>query len=201
MHSYRHDSFAALRHLLMGLLTCTACGAFAADWRERPYAYRVIDQDVRGVLSEFGRNLDMPVIVSRQVDGKVHGDIGAATAGEFLARVASSNALLWYRDGSALIIDREADIGSRSYDVRALDADNVRHALADLAVDASPQITRRFNGDGLLTVSGPPGYLDRVQQRLDALRPVARSAGPARSESGVRVFRGGAQTEVVSDRR
>jgi type III secretion protein C len=202
MHLYRYDRHISLHRLLTAflLVVAGASSQAAEDWRDQPYAYRVIDQDVRGVLTELGRNLGMPVIVSKQVEGKVRGDISAETAGDFLARVAGANGLLWYQDGTALVIDREADIGTRSYDVRALDKAALERSLATLSDNVSPLITNRLEGDGLLTVFGPPGYLERVQQHVDALRPTQRAAKRGGTESGVRVFRGGAQTEVVSER-
>lgn len=201
MHSYRHD-IPFHRQLILALFAAFACVSAVAEetgsWRDQPYAYRVIDQDVRGVLSEFGRNLGMPVIVSKGVDGKVRGDIFAATAGEFLSRIGSTNGLLWYQDGTALIVDRESDLTHRNFDVRGVDTDALRQSLAGLSDGASPLISSEIRSDGSLSVSGPPSYLDRVGQRVGSLRPIQRTATRP-TESGVRVFRGGAQTEVVSN--
>ncbi|WP_462383587.1 type III secretion protein [Pseudomonas sp. Marseille-QA0892] len=202
MHSYCLDTLARACRLTPAIaalmLSLSGIATAADDWRDQPYAYRVIDQDVRGVLTELGRNLGIPVVLSRSVEGKVRGNTRADTAGEFLTRVATANGLVWYQDGAVLMVDSASSVTNRRYDVRGVDAGALRHTLDGLAREASPLVSARLNGDGALEASGPAGYLERVQQRIDALkpsRPVTRNA-----EYGIRVFRGGAQTEVVSDR-
>lgn len=202
MHSYCFDTLACASRLAAAIaalmLSCAGAAHAAGDWRDQPYAYRVIDQDVRGVLTELGRNLGVPVVLSKSVDGKVRGNTRADTAGEFLTRVATANGLVWYQDGAVLMVDSASSVTNRRYDVRGVDSSVLRHTLEGLSANASPLVSARLNDDGALEASGPIGYLERVQQRIDALkpaRPVTRSA-----EYGVRVFRGGAQTEVVSDR-
>src|SRR5262247_962222 len=45
------------------------------SWFARPFQYVVINQDVRGVLTEFGRNMGVPVILSDKVGGRVRGEL------------------------------------------------------------------------------------------------------------------------------
>src|SRR5262245_30380884 len=65
------------------------------NWFARPFQYVVINQDVRGILTEFGRNMGVPVILTDKVGGRVRGEVverakrdaGYQTAGDFLTRL------------------------------------------------------------------------------------------------------------------
>src|ERR671930_240108 len=70
------------------------------SWFARPFQYVVINQDVRGILTEFGRNMGVPVILSDKVGGRVRGQVverakSQESAGEFLTRLAEANGLTW----------------------------------------------------------------------------------------------------------
>lgn len=203
MTSYRHDQIAQtrpIRHAVLVLLACLpfAPPAYAAsepEWFSQPYHYRVIDQDVRSVLTEFGRHLNVPVVVSPRVKGRIRGNIQAPEAGAFLSRVASAAGVTWYLKGDAVVVDPASELASQSFDTGSLDNDALDRLLDSLRHGAGVG-ARLDQGRATLDVSGPPGYLTHVRQRLDNLR-----GSPARAPSiGVRVFRGGADTEVVSNR-
>jgi type III secretion protein C len=175
------------------LLLSRFAAASPDDWRMRPYAYLVIDQDVRGVLDEFGRNLDIPVVLSDAVKGTVRGRVSADNAGEFLSRVTAANGLTWYFDTNALYVDSEQELGSQSFDTRALNTQAVEHLLLKMDI-VGQRISIQFKPEqGIATVSGPPGYRALVEQQLAALRPM-----PVATEQGVRVFRGGSETVRVT---
>jgi type III secretion protein C len=204
MTSYRHDDAFntpwPLRHAVLGFLAWLACAmpthaASEPDWFAQPYRYRVIDQDVRNVLAEFGRNLSVPVILSPRVKGRIRGDIQAPDAGAFLTRVSTAAGLTWYLNGDAIVVDSAAELASRSFNVGPFDSGALDQLLATLrhGTGVGARLDERR---ATLDVSGPPGYIAHVQQRLDSLR-----GNPGRAPSiGVRVFRGGADTEVVSNR-
>lgn len=196
MNLLRPDLCALCRCACLALAIGLPLPALASpDWFAEPYRYRVLDQDVRGVLGEFGRNLGVPVILSDQVRGRVRGDIQAADARAFLDRVAAAAGLSWYLDGDAVVVDAARDVATRSFDVRRYDAQALDRLLDSLGPGAG--IAARLDAhQALLAVSGPPGYIAHVQRRLDSLRP----RGGAAPSLGVRVFRGGADTEVASDR-
>src|SRR5215471_7622238 len=79
-------------------------------WPQGQYKYLVIDQDIKEVLTEFGRNIDVPVEVSDQVKGRLRGQLPVATAREFLNQLCESYGLVWYFDGAALHINAKSEI-------------------------------------------------------------------------------------------
>jgi type II secretory pathway component GspD/PulD (secretin) len=170
-----------------------------AAWTARPYAYLVIDQDVRGALEEMGSNLGFAVVIADGVKGKVRGKVRGDSAGQFLAALSAANGLSWYFDGSTLFIDSARNTLARTFDTHALPAVAVQRALTPLLTGG---VRSRLAIDAparKVLAAGPPGYLSLIENQLAALRPSPRpvTAAPT-AHASVRIFRGGAETQVVS---
>ncbi|HCT07133.1 MULTISPECIES: type III secretion protein [unclassified Pseudomonas] len=158
-------------------------------WFSQPYAYVLVDQDVRSALEEFGHNLDVPLVLSDKVRGKARSTIRAATAGEFLQTLCSTNGLTWYFDGNLLYLNTSDEITTKLFKASALNLDQLQAYLNSLDVFGQ-QLSMRNGPEGdEVFVSGPPPYLALVQQHVDHLQPTVVAAPVAR-ERGVRVFRG-----------
>jgi type III secretion protein C len=182
---------------LMGGTTMVWAESARPAWLDQPYHYVVIDQDIRGVLTEFGRNLSLPVVISDFVKGKVEGRVRAESAGQFLSRVSAIQGLTWYYDGSALHVHSTRELTNQLIDVRRFDRKALNDVLDQLALTGE-NVAMQFNpGRSVLSVSGPPTYIGYVQRSLEGLERPVVSRGRNRSQD-IRVFRGGAKTEVVS---
>ena len=162
-------------------------------WPERSYKYLVIDQDVKDVLSEFGRNIDVPVDVSNQVKGRLRGQLPVATAKEFLNKLCESYGLVWYFDGATLHVSAKSEVKTELINIGRLPVNNLTDQLNTLGI-ADPRFPVRSTPDGgVISVSGPVSYIALVRQTLTAM---SRSAAPvvredkADDEIRVRVFRG-----------
>jgi type II secretory pathway component GspD/PulD (secretin) len=184
-----------------GLLAAAAPGwlsgqAQAAEpkWPAGAYKYVVIDQDIRDVLTEFGRNMNIPVKISDQVKGRIHGPLDITTAEQFLKNICASLGLVWYFDGSVMHVNVASEIETAFIDLGRLPPQELSDKLLKLGyADARYPLKTTTNAD-VVSVSGPPPYLSLVRQTVAAmLRSAPR---PAREESvpdepRVRVFRGG----------
>lgn len=168
-------------------------------WTAQPYPYLIIDQDVRGVLQEMGSNLGFAVVLADSVKGKVRGKVRADNAADFLAALSIANGLGWYFDGSTLFVDSTQDTAARTFDTGTLSTAAVHGALAPLlAGGPRARLTVDATGHQVRAV-GLPGYLSLIDEQLAALRPtVRRTVGTGPGPASVRVFRGGAETQVVS---
>jgi len=194
---HRHNSSGESgRHVSIFLLAvlCLFGSRFAnaaeePAWFSQPYAYVLVDQDVRSALEEFGHNLDVPLVLSDKVRGKARSTIRGATAGEFLQTLCSTNGLTWYFDGNLLYLNASDEISTKLFKANALDLDQLQAYLSNLDVFGQ-QLSMRNGPEGdEVFVSGPPPYLALVQQHVDHLQPKVVAAPVAR-ERGVRVFRG-----------
>ncbi|ALD99928.1 MULTISPECIES: hypothetical protein [Pseudomonas] len=190
---------------LLVILLCSLPGALNAaserepEWFAEPYAYVLVDQDIRGALTEFAQNLDLIVVFSDKVRGNARGTVRGETAGEFLGRLCDANQLSWYFDGNVLHIAGADEVGTRVFDLQGTRLQELQDYLARLQVSGQPMSSRVSPDNDSLFVSGPPAYLAQIQQHVDR-QPVAEAA-PVVRERGVRVFRGGVVTQVATDRQ
>jgi len=181
------------------LLFPTLSASGVPSWFARPFQYVVINQDVRGVLTEFGRNMGVPVILSDKVGGRVRGEVVERTksrqsAGEFLNRLAEANGLTWYFDGSILYVSVDQEFSTQLIEVGSLTSDAIVAELRRLILMDDRFSVRSAGNAGLISVSGPPAFVSIVRQVVEKLRPPPPVAG---DDPRVRVFRGGAPAEVV----
>jgi type II secretory pathway component GspD/PulD (secretin) len=190
------------RRMLTGLVFAMAAGAAgpAAGMEPHlplgPYKYLVVDQDIKGVMTEYGRNVGLPVDVSDQVKGRLRGQIAVATASarEFLDSLCESYGLVWYFDGSVLHVNAKAEIKTELVNIGRLSPSGVGEKLSALGIaDARFQV-RSTEEAGVVSVSGPPPFVSLVRQTLAI---AARRLPPPvvedthGDEVRVRVFRGG----------
>jgi type II secretory pathway component GspD/PulD (secretin) len=193
----------AVRALLAAAVLC-ACQILPAQclepkWPAGPYRYVVIDQDIKGVLNEFGRNVGLPVQVSDLVKGRLRGRLPAGTAREFLDKLCDNYGLVWYFDGAVLHVSVNAEMKTELINLARLTADELQSLpvkLEELGI-ADRRFPIRMAADtGLISISGPPAYVALVRDtltRFDQLTMRTQGHGDGQGDDPrVRVFRGGA---------
>ncbi|WP_353980362.1 hypothetical protein [Salinicola endophyticus] len=182
--------------LIVTLLVAAPVRAAEAPWAGRDFRYVVIQQDVREVLKEFGRNLSLPVAMSDAVTGEVNGDIDATRAGDFLRQVCAANGLAWFYDGYVLHVATRGELSQRLFDLDGVDRERLLAALARSEIGAPLDATLIDDG-ARLEVSGPPAWITSVAQRLEGLR---RPAPPAAPSGGVKIYRGSVATPPATSK-
>ena len=196
------DSGFVRRGLALSLLLLAGSAGLARaeatpQWFEQPYAYVVINQDLRSALEAFGRNLGLPMAISSRVKGRAQSNLKASSAGEFLDALCSNGGLTWFFDGNMLHVNSEEEIEIRQFEPGGFQLDELQASLDELGV-AGKHLSLRssFHGDGML-ISGPPPYMALVQQRIDQLQGPVMAEPEVVRERGVRVFRGSAGIQMV----
>lgn len=175
-----------------------SCG-YAAEpkWPAGRYNYIVIDQDLRDLLVEFGRNTKLSVSISEAVRGKrVRGEIKTADAEQFFKGLCASYGLIWYFDGSVLHVSSGEEVRTElidlGYSAKGISEDKLMERLKNLGA-ADQRFPVKSTGGNLLSVSGPPAYIGIIRQTLSIMargnRPVTEATSG--DDSRVRVFRGG----------
>lgn len=163
-------------------------------WFADHYDYVVLDQDLRDTLTEFGRNLGVPVVLSDAVKGRVRGRIESKFAGEFVQRLASSNGLTWYFDGSVLHVSADTEFVTRVLDAGKLNGTMVTARMRELGLEDKRFSVRSSRDGRVITASGPPAYVAAVDQLVQRMQPEPVVAG---DDPRVRVFRGGIAPEII----
>jgi type II secretory pathway component GspD/PulD (secretin) len=188
------------RRVLTGSMFAAALAfagpAVAADpaWPPGSYKYLVIDQDIKGVLIEFGRNVGLPVDVSDQVKGRLRGQLATTTAREFLYSLCESYGLVWYFDGSVLHVNAKTEVRTEMVKIGRLPPGEAAEKLQALGVSDTRFPVRTTPDAGVVSISGPPPFLSLARQTLTAL--ARRVMPPVQEDTGddgvrIRVFRGG----------
>jgi type III secretion protein C len=155
----------------------------------------VIDQDIRDVLIEFGRNIGVHTKISDAVAGRrVRGEFTIVGAREFLQRLCGGYGLVWYFDGSVLHVNAESEIRTELIPLMAVRADSLEARLTALGVSDARYPIRTTGNAGVVSVSGPPPFLTLVRQTVaameKALAPPSMREVTDGDEKRVRIFRG-----------
>jgi type II secretory pathway component GspD/PulD (secretin) len=185
--------------LLVSAPLMTSDANASSEWKNAPYQYVIVDQELRSILSEFGRNLNLPVKLSASIKSqRIRGSVNRSvewTAESFLRNLSDTYGLVWFHDGSVLHIAERNEVETEMLSVKKAKAMEMQKTFAGLDV-SNPELTVRVaDGGNALAISGPASYRVFVRSAVlamskpDAAR-IAREAGMA-DHGAVRVFRGG----------
>jgi type II secretory pathway component GspD/PulD (secretin) len=180
----------------MGMLVAASpAKSLEPKWPAGPYRYIVVDQDVRDILTEFGRNLNVTVKVSDQVGGRrIRGRLPISNAKEFLSRLCESYGLVWYFDGAVLHINSESEVRTELVDLGTANPGGMSEKLQALGITDIRYQLRSTPDSRVLSVSGPPPYLARIREAVATMQKASRPRGAREVQDGddvnVRVFRG-----------
>jgi type II secretory pathway component GspD/PulD (secretin) len=181
-------------------LFLSACPAQSLEpkWPAGPYRYLVIDQDVRDILSEFGRNLNITVKMSDQVGARrLRGRLPISNAKEFLNRLCESYGLVWYYDGAVLHISAQNEVRTEAVDLGTVNPNGMHEKLTALGIFDPRYQLLSAPDSRVLSVSGPPPYLARIREVVAMMQKSNRPRNVREVQDGdeyrVRVFRGKSQ--------
>ncbi|TIS57148.1 MAG: type III secretion protein [Mesorhizobium sp.] len=165
--------------------------AHAAEprWPSGPYKYITVDQSVTDALVELGRNMRVPMRVSKLVKGRLSAGMPVGTAREFLEEICNRYGLVWHFDGIVMNVATEAEVRTEMIPLDANAAASAEDRLSRLGVIDPRFPIKVSKQDDVVSVSGPPSYVELVRKTLGV--PAAPST---KQDSGkvvpVRVFRG-----------
>jgi type III secretion protein C len=188
-------SAAAAALAIFLILNPQPAQSLAPKWPEGPYQYLVVDQDIRDILTEFGRNLNINVKISDQVGGRrIRGRLPITTAEQFLKRLCESYGLVWYYDGAVLHINSESELRTELVELGPISPFGVNEKLQALGI-TDPRYAIRSTADSrVLSVSGPPPYIAMIRQTVAAMQKAASPKSVREVQDGdevrVKVFRG-----------
>lgn len=176
--------------LAFALMFAGSAMATEPNWPTGPYRYIVVDQAVRDVLVEFGRNIGTPVRVTSEVGGRVSGGMPQVSAREFLNDLCRRYGLIWHFDGSVLHVATEAEVRTEVFELGVNTPARAAERLDALGI-ADARFPVRFSQvDNVVSVSGPPTYIRLVQETLGIETDQPADEPISQKAAAVRVFRG-----------
>ncbi|WP_246135904.1 type III secretion protein [Mesorhizobium intechi] len=175
---------------VMLLFTLAVSQANAAEprWPAGPYKYITIDQSVTDALVELGRNLQVPMRVSKLVKGRLSAGMPVGTAREFLEEICNRYGLVWHFDGIVMNVATEAEVQTELIPLDANSAAGAEDRLSRLGVIDPKFPVKVSTQDDVVSVSGPPSYIELVRKTLGV--PAVQGKQEPGKVASVRVFRG-----------
>ncbi|WP_429019246.1 SctC family type III secretion system outer membrane ring subunit AscC [Aeromonas allosaccharophila] len=139
------------------------------DWVPMPYSYVAEGESLRDVLVNFGANYEVSVVVSDKVNDQVNGQFEHDEPLAFLQQLSSLYNLVWYYDGNVLYVFKNSEVQSRLINLEQTGAAELKQALQRAGI-WEPRFGWRPDADNrLVYVSGPPRYLELIEQTAVAL--------------------------------
>ncbi len=153
-------------------------------------SYTIIDQEVRAVLADFSESLNIPISISDEVSGAVRRVTGEFTPTDFLHHLALNNEFSWYFDGRTLHITPLPEDRTVILQMGDVSVDELNRTLEELEI-ADARYPVIAGGDhGLARVSGPPRYIELLQETFQAMSPPDRITTPADEARPLMIIQG-----------
>lgn len=170
------------RWLALACLAPVLALASPAPWPDAAYSYFAENLPLQTVLGDFASSFSLALSMQPGVNPTVNGRFTAKSPTEFISRLGGVYGFNWYTHGGVLHVSRASDAVMRSIPLPAGGGGNLRQALTELGVLEPRFGWGELREQGLVIVSGPPGYVDLVEATI-------RQLPPASSAQQVNVFR------------
>ena len=181
----RKRSEAVFLALALGVSLTLPAKAAEPRWPVGSYTYLVVDQDLRGVLQQFGRTVNVPVRLSDDIEPhRLKGKLGAPTAKAFLQWVCDRYQLVWYFDGAAIRVWPQSVMQNAYLELGPVSLDDLRQRLVNSSI-ADERFPLNPTGDpAIVSLLAPPLYTAIVREIAVSMKSAA-TAAPKMSKLGV----------------
>lgn len=147
---------------LLAALSSPALAVVPDDWRQSAYAYEATQTPLETVLKDFANAYGVGLSLSG-VSGVVDAKLRAASAQEFLDRLALEHQFQWFVYNGKLYVSPQSAQVSQRLEVSADAAPDLKQALTDIGL-----LDKRFGwgelpDEGVVLVSGPARYIELIR--------------------------------------
>ncbi|WCH23592.1 type III secretion system outer membrane ring subunit SctC [Aeromonas salmonicida] len=158
------------------------------DWVPMPYSYVAEGENLRDVLVNFGANYEVSVVVSDKVNDQVNGQFEHDEPLAFLQQLASLYNLVWYYDGNVLYVFKNSEVQSRLINLEQTGAGELKQALQRAGIWEPRFGWRPDANNRLVYVSGPPRYLELIEQTAVALEQQSQLRSEKTGPLAIEIF-------------
>ncbi|MBP3730850.1 MAG: type III secretion system outer membrane ring subunit SctC [Mailhella sp.] len=146
------------------LLLVFACSpALAAGLFRTPFSYYADHQDLATVLMNFARSEGYTASLSPEIKGTVSGRFQNVAPDTFLEGMQSAFDVNWYAMGRTLHFYRSSESKTIFLSPRTGSAGQLYSALSQASVFSAQLPPRMSAGGDVITVTGPPAYLEQIR--------------------------------------
>ncbi|WP_133645803.1 type III secretion system outer membrane ring subunit SctC [Paraburkholderia flava] len=169
--------------LVLALAVAPHADAAPLRLRSAPIDYAADGKDIKDVLRDFGASQGLATNISPGVTGTVSGKFHLAPR-QFLDTLAASFGFAWYYDGEVLNVVASSDLQSTLIKLDSASTESLRDTLAKMQIADDRFPITYDSTQGTAIVSGPPRYVQLVQQIAERIDTNAQR----RTGTMVRVF-------------
>jgi len=180
---------ATARLALAACLTAASAGhaqaqAQSPPWQTTRFDYSASNASVRDALAELSQQGHVPIVVDSDVQARLAGRFNM-TPQHFLDAATSDNGLDWYFDGAVVRVSRASARRTLAIRLVYAEPEELFSVLRETRI-ADPRFPPQLDeGARVVTVSGPPAFVTRVEQAARALERGTRE----RLRTAVRVVK------------
>ena len=160
-----------LQAIVLAAVFALACGSVPArteterfsdipGWLGTRYGYVANSESLRALLYDFGTSIDIPVVVSANIDVIVHDNVPVTTAEEFLAELHTRYGLAWIFDGVTLYLYDGAESVRQTVDFPFSRRDAFKASIEEVQLRGVPLNWVFLPGENQLQLSGPPRFVE-----------------------------------------
>lgn len=136
----------------------------AAELSRQGEGYVANKDGVKVFFDALSARLNQPVIVSKLAARKqISGEFDLADARALLTRITQQMGLMWYSDGQAIYIYDASEMRHAVVALRSISPAALRHFLQQAQLHDSRYPLRGDPGGHVLYLSGPPVYIELVE--------------------------------------
>lgn len=180
------NPFSALLWLvamaIAAALVPAPANAAPLPWEGRRIAIEANGEPLAPFLQRFFARLRIPVRTSEQVVGSVSGKFNER-ASVLFEELVDSYGLTWYYDGAVVFVYSIAEIESRLVTMQPGTAQKFPVLLDNLQISDERFPIDQAADEGYISVSGPPRYLERVEEVASYLGRALREDVRSRDSS------------------
>lgn len=177
-----------MRHLIAALLfglmlVPAASQAGRPPWPDGAFSYYAEGASLETVLRDFAANFSLSLDLGPGYREVVNGRFNTASPTEFIDRLGGVFGFMWFTHAGTLYISRNYELTTRALPLPSVTGLNsLRQALTTLDILDPRYGWGELPEQGVVMVSGPPAYVNLIEQTINALPGVV----PAQQ---VQVFR------------
>ncbi|WP_263079047.1 type III secretion system outer membrane ring subunit SctC [Endozoicomonas sp. Mp262] len=133
----------------------------------RPFEYYANGEPLTDVINSFASNYKISVTVSPAIKDIANGSFKSVRAEEFLNQVSKLYDLTWYYDGKVLNLSKNHEAQSRLLTLKSLKPAELEKMLKRAGMWDERFRWRELSDQGVLYLSGPPGFVNLVSQTAE----------------------------------
>src|SRR5689334_11842673 len=178
--------------VLFASLCATPAHAARIPFPEDKVTYDLQGESLKSFLERFFSDIGIPLSLSPDVQdepGTLNGP-RSGTAAEVFKKIADSNQLVAYYDGSVAFVYKSSEVSSRYYNIDPARVQAFREATIGFGLPDTINTMSIKAETGLVQARGTPRFLDQLAQLSTALgRRTTGNAGRAQPKISLRYIK------------